>query len=202
MKSWRRERTKRKCMPFSTETDFPLFEAGSMRNAGAGFEKTEQNCDSLFRFFYSCKVFNFFLDPEGCFPYKHSCSRGQRRTVSSVGRAPPSHGGGHRFKSCTVHHYGAVVKTVITPACHAGGRGFESLPLRHNHAKAPCTCRALFLFPPLRAARLVLLSRPSCMDRSKTLGLPFAIPVTKRRAYASHCPYHCKIWCHYRHGRP
>ena len=45
------------------------------------------------------------------------------------GRASPSHGGGHRFKSCTAHH-GAVVKTVITPACHAGGRGFESLPLR------------------------------------------------------------------------
>ena len=27
---------------------------------------------------------------------------------------------------------GAVVKTVITPACHAGGRGFKSLPLRQN----------------------------------------------------------------------
>ena len=27
---------------------------------------------------------------------------------------------------------GAVVKTVITPACHAGGRGFESLPLRQK----------------------------------------------------------------------
>ena len=26
---------------------------------------------------------------------------------------------------------GAVVKSVITPACHAGGRGFKSLPLRH-----------------------------------------------------------------------
>ena len=103
----------------------------------------------------------FFLDPEGRFPYKHSCSRGQRRTVSSVGRAPPSHGGGHRFKSCTVHHYGAVVKTVITPACHAGGRGFESLPLRHNHAKAPCTCRALFLFPPFRILRALLLSPPA-----------------------------------------
>lgn len=53
------------------------------------------------------------------------------RAVSSAGRAPPSHGGGHRFKSCTAHH-GAVVKTVITPACHAGGRGFESLPLRQH----------------------------------------------------------------------
>ena len=27
---------------------------------------------------------------------------------------------------------GAVVKTVITPACHAGGRGFKSLPLRQK----------------------------------------------------------------------
>ena len=27
--------------------------------------------------------------------------------------------------------HGAVVKSVITPACHAGGRGFKSLPLRH-----------------------------------------------------------------------
>lgn len=81
MKSWRRERTKRKCMPFSTETDFPLFGAGGMRNAGAGFEKTEQNCDSLFRFFYSCKVFNFFLD----FPFPAGIVSSRKQTILKNG---------------------------------------------------------------------------------------------------------------------
>ena len=50
---------------------------------------------------------------------------------------------------------GAVVKTVITPACHAGGRGFESLPLRQKSG-APF-CGALFLRPLcLLRARAVL----------------------------------------------
>ncbi len=38
---------------------------------------------------------------------------------------------------------GAVVKTVITPACHAGGRGFESLPLRQKIRR---TANAVRLF--------------------------------------------------------
>lgn len=38
------------------------------------------------------------------------------RAVSSAGRAPPSHGGGHRFKSCTAHQqYQGVTMKVVTP---------------------------------------------------------------------------------------
>ncbi len=60
--------------------------------------------------------------------------------VSSVGRAAPLQGVGHRFDSCTTHHAqnsGPVVQLVRMPACHAGGRGFESRPVRHITKKAP-----------------------------------------------------------------
>ena len=33
-----------------------------------------------------------------------TCRSSPAWAVSSVGRASPSHGGGHRFKSCTAHH--------------------------------------------------------------------------------------------------
>ncbi len=67
--------------------------------------------------------------------------------VSSVGRAAPLQGVGHRFDPCTTHHLfsgkkkeqcGPVVQLVRMPACHAGGRGFESRPVRHTF-KSPYT---------------------------------------------------------------
>ncbi len=53
--------------------------------------------------------FGFGLDEDDEEAYKAICSV---RAVSSAGRASPSHGGGRRFKSCTAHHYGTVVKSV------------------------------------------------------------------------------------------
>ena len=79
----------------------------------------------------------------------------QRGAVSSVGRAMPLQGMGHKFESCTAHHVysqgscgflwrcGPVVQSVRMPACHAGGRGFESRPVRH-YSKNPHWLRVFY----------------------------------------------------------
>lgn len=54
---------------------------------------------------------------------------------------------------------GAVVKTVITPACHAGGRGFESLPLRHFSSQGTGKCRVKESDPFLCRPFRILLDR-------------------------------------------
>ena len=59
--------------------------------------------------------------------------KNKRRAVSSAGRAPVLHAGGHWFESGTAHQIigcGAVVQLVSTPDCHSGGREFESRRLR------------------------------------------------------------------------
>ena len=82
---------------------------------------------------------NFFKKVEirgctvGSFPVIYN-ERATKYATRSLGSA-----GEHRLHTAGVTGsspvlptmHGAVVKSVITPACHAGGRGFKSLPLRH-----------------------------------------------------------------------
>ena len=75
--------------------------------------------------------FDFFLDPEGSFPYKHFCSRGQHGQLAQLVEHRLHTAGVTGSSPVLPTMHGAVVKSVITPACHAGGRGFKSLPLRH-----------------------------------------------------------------------
>src|SRR5262249_15468078 len=51
----------------------------------------------------------------------------QRKSVALTRRWPQVR---ILLRPLTTRDSGAVVKSVITPACHAGGRGFESRPLR------------------------------------------------------------------------
>ena len=82
--------------------------------------------------------------------------------VSSGGRAPALQAGGHKFKSCTAHHFsrtavhgrdagnrvqitaGSWCSLVSTLACQARGRGFESRRPR----------QIISLLMPLRGLRL------------------------------------------------
>ena len=89
--------------------------------------------------------------------------------VSSVGRASPSHGGGHKFKSCTAHHPMSTAKTVITPACHAGGRGFESLPFR-QYIEIKGLCSTLKVNKVLFFMQLAFMGVCSCSSLTTRLG--------------------------------
>src|SRR6266850_336675 len=58
------------------------------------------------------------------------------RTISSVGRAPASHAGGHWFKSSIVHHSSQETRGVTNPSgfLHCGCSGMELATDRHSVA--------------------------------------------------------------------
>ena len=108
--------------------------------------------------------------------------------------------------------FGAVVKTVITPACHAGGRGFESLPFRqYFENKGLCSTvkvnKVLFFqaFSFRRCSWLTIVEHAklgdlcrsmyrfclSCLGRlTPTFTKSYNILITKKKTLQNPFPHH------------
>ncbi len=85
---------------------------------------------------------------------------------------------------------GAVVKSVITPACHAGGRGFKSLPLRQKVEEESVKWLLFFFLVPSRSLSWQIASASLFLSKvpSRKIRASYRIHTAMQLAFGfAHC---------------